>query len=619
MAVFPLHYFTKPNVPVAFNDRYGSSPLGIKFAGQPKGVYVGLVPSVIGSVLTLSPDPTHGYSLVKVPSENDPGGMDVFLEDPVVLDFTGQPDVDYPILVIARASYTNDSSQPTEASFITRSGPTSSVADDEVLVCVVNGPTAAISVGNEPALGQKDVPLALSGVNFGYMPGGSIENLQAAADIVDEVVAARTGLNSTTHPSLSARLASDYGATSMAERLALSFRALRSNDYDMLIGESSVVVSGSFSEAERDHLPKITLDGSGSETTSGAIAAPADAIRNVAIAVDASTGCRLIDNTTDRRIIFGRISGPNTEVISGTWAFVNASTTLISSDGNGQATVELEVGDTVQGPDSKHYEVSAISSDTAVTLRTAYQGASSTAAIVTRRRWLLLLKKIVGGTEQDAALSADTSVRFFFPTFLPMATSTADWKLGLHTSAERPPLPLASTTVPGRVRLAAPGTLLGSINVQNAGAPLGGGPFHTINFNSVNASVVPTGTPGEVEVTEIGPQGPQGPDGPSGGPGNPGGPGPGFSALNAFEVSTEFVSNMLGVPVPFSFTQDMGHNIRVLHGNIAKWRDLGAFFGVGQERLVISDVSVVSATEGRIQGTIAGDTRLTVFLSSAGD
>lgn len=619
MSVFPVQILTKPGVQVAFNERYATSPLGIKFAGQPKGVYVGFIPSVLGSVLTLSPDPAHGYSLVKVPSQSDPGGMDIFLTDPVSIDFVGQPLPDFPLLVIARASYYDNPAQPTEASLITRSGPAITVSDDEVLVCIVNGPAATISVDNDPALDQQDAPLALDGVNFGFMPGGSIESLQAAADIVAEVIAARTNLSATTNASLSARLAVDYGAEAMASRLALVFRALRSNDHDMLSGDTTAIVSGSFTEVERDYLPELTFEGDGSETVAGAVAAPEDTNRNIAVVVDATTGHRLIDTATDRRVVFGRVVGPNEEAISGEWSFLNASTNLAATDGAGQATVELELGDTVKGPDGKHYEVETITGDNSVVLRTAYQGSSASSSTVIRRRWQLTLRKLVGGVEQDATVTANTTIRFFFPVFLSMSQGNADWKHAMHTAAERPPLPLASTTVPGRVRLANTGSLLGSIAVQNAGAPVGGGPFHTINFNAANASVIPTGTPGEVEVAQIGPQGTQGPDGASGGPGPTGGPGPGFSELNPFEVSTEFSGGGPGVPLPFSFTQDMGHNIRVLHGNIAKIRDLGFFSGGGNDRLVISDVSAISATQGRIQGSLAGDTRVVVFLSSAGD
>ena len=99
MAIFPLQVFTETNALLGFNDEYRSSLLNQKYAGMPKGVYVGLTtpPAPGGSIVTLSPDATEGYSVIKLPSQNDPAGLDVVLTTPVVLDFTGQPNIDFPI------------------------------------------------------------------------------------------------------------------------------------------------------------------------------------------------------------------------------------------------------------------------------------------------------------------------------------------------------------------------------------------------------------------------------------------------------------------------------------------------------------------------------------------
>jgi hypothetical protein len=618
MAVFPLQVFTKENAPVAFGERYKSSPLGIKYAGQPKGVYIGLVTSTAGPILTLSPDSTHGYSLIKLPSRGDPSGLDIVVTNPIQLDFSAQPDVDFPLLVVARASYFDDPDRTTSATLVTRSGSVSSIDDDEVLVCVVNGPAATISVLSDPAQGERDSPLAFSGVDFGFMPGGAIEDLQAAADIVGEVVAARVGLDSTAHDSLSARIAEDYGAASMASRLALVFRALRSNDYSVTAGDQEIIVSGSFTEVDRDFEPAITLGGLGSETEEGVIAGPNDDTRNIVMLVDATTGYRPIDNALDRRTVFGRIVGPNQSPISGEWQFLNASLNVTASDGNGQATVEVETGDSVLGPDGKFYEVDSVTGDNSLLLRTAYQGASETIAPSSIQRWTLSFKRLNSGAEEDVSYPADGTVRFFFPTFVSMERGNADWRLAMHTAAEREPLPEATTTAPGRVTLADGGALLGAVNIQSAGTPLTGGPFHTIKFSAVEANVQDV-APGEVSVIEIGPDGLKGLDGPSGGAGNPGATGPGYSQLNPFEPSNEFSFPGITPPTVFSFTQNMGHNIRYLHGDIARYRDFGYFSGNGVDRYVVSGIEQVSATEGQIDGTIAGDTALIVFLSSAGD
>lgn len=623
MAVYPLKYFTTTGVPVAFNERYKTAPLGRKAAGHPKGVYVGFEASAVGSVLTLSPNPTRGFSLVKVPSREEPSGMDIIVTEPIQLDFTGQPDVDFPLLVIARSRYHDDPAQPTTASLLTRSGTTSSVRDDEVLVCVVNGPAATIAVLDDTYLGQKDTPLALTGVNFGYMPGGSVESLQAAADIVNEVVAARTGLDATAHISLSARLAEDYSAESMASRLGLAFRALRSNDYDVASGANSVVVSGSFSEIDRDFLPEITLDGSGSETVEGAVAGPNDSLRNVVLIQNAGSGYRLLDNPTDRRVVFGRLTGPNESGISGEWQFLNASDNLTTTDGQGQALVEVMVGDSVVGPDGKHYEVESVSTNNALVLKNAFQGASETVASVSIRRWRVAFKTLISGVETAVQLDTSVTIRFFFPAFLSRGISAADWQNTLHTAAEREPLGAATVDVPGLVQLATSGVRLGQINIQNAGTPLGGGPFHSINFSAPEASVTETLVDGEVVVNEIGGTGPTGPDGASGGPGPTGAPGPGFSELNPFEISG-VLSNPAGTITLHSFTRNMGHNVRYIHGGIARFRDRGVFQW-NFDPIEVLEVAAISATEGRIQIQMgsgvfpASDTDAVLFLSSAGD
>jgi len=620
MAVFPLQSFTQDSTQVGFDEAYQSSPLGIRYAGQPKGAYIGFSPSVLGSVLTLAVDGTLGYSIAKVGSSIDPGGMDVIVDSDVTLDFAGQPDIDFPMNVMVRVRYYADGTAPTTGEVFTRS-ITVAVGDTEALLCVVDGPSATLTVAFDASVGERDTPLAYNQVDFGFMPGGSIENLQAAADIVNEVIAARVGLDSAVHPDISTRIAEDYSASAMASRLALTFRALRSNDYSIEAGEQEITVSGSFSEIDRDFEPSITLDGSGSETAEGVIAGPLDSVRNVVLLVDADTGYRPVDDPIDRQVIYARIVGTGQSGVAGEWRFLNASKDVTATDGNGQATVQIEVRDTILGPDGKYYEVSGVTNDNIIELRTAFQGTSASISGASIRRWKLQLKKIDGGSETDASLPANANIRFFFPTFVSMERSNADWQLAMHTAAEREPLGAATTAVPGIVRLANSGSLLGSVSIQNVGVPLPGGPFHTINFNAANASVVPENTnPGEVQVVEVGPQGIQGATGGAGGAGPTGDPGLGFSALNPFEPSGEF-QGTAGMTIPFSFTFDMGHNVRYIHGNVAKWRDFGRLTTPG-DRLEVLNVSKPSATEGRIEGTqggIYGDNALTVFLSSAGD
>jgi hypothetical protein len=401
----------------------------------------------------------------------------------------------------------------------------------------------------------------------------------------------------------------------MANRLALIFRVLRANDIAVGAGEESVNVSGSFSEVNRQHNPKLTLDGLGGELTSGAIASPNDAIRNVCLLQDANSGARPIDDPTDRRVIFGRLDGPEDITVTGNWTFENAQSDITGVDG--QALTELEVGDTIQGPDGLFYEIETITDNTNVVLTDAYQGATASSENLIARRWILSFKKLVGGTEEDASFPTPKTVRFFFSAFLTAAQSNADWSMILHTSAERAPLPVASVQVPGRVLLAQGGSKLGAINLQNGGIPVPGGPFHTLNFTT-NAVVVPGGFDGEVQVLEIGAKGDTGPVGSSGGTGPTGPQGDGLTALNTWEASSEFAGTPGNfTPVPFSFTRDVGHTIRILGAGIAKYRDAG-FFSTN-ERCQLLSVTGIGTTVAQVTGDINRDSFITVFVTSAGD
>lgn len=617
MAIYPLQIFTRGNVIVGRDDDYKSSVLGQKFLGMPRGVYLGLTPSNTppSTVLTLGTDPATGVSLVKVPSSSDHALVDVIFTAPVVIDFAAQAPSDFPIDVVVRATYADDPATPTSAEVIARSAGT--LAWNEVRVCRVIGSATSMVIDTSVTFGVRTAPLAVDGVDFGFMPAGSIEQLEAAVDMVNEVVAARIGLDAIQYGSLSYRLAVDQSASAMASRLALKFTALRSNDYVVGAGESQINVSGSFSSINRSHNPRITLAGTGDETTAGVVAAPNDTVRNVCVIQSAVSGYRPVNDPIERLTVFGRLQGPEELIVRGVWTFTNASTTA-TADSDGRATEDLEVGDTIQGPDGLFYEVAAIVNDAEITLKAAYTGATTSSDNLIARRWLLNLKVMRGSSEEDASFAVPTTIRFFFPAFVPMDVSTPDWTFIGNSPLVREPLPEATTTVPGRVRLAAVGGRLGAVNIQNAGVPLAGGPFHTINFSAPNANVVEGSTPGEVVVEEIGPIGPQGPAGSTGAPGNPGPVGPGFSALNTFEASSELVVPSPYTNVPWSFTRDMGHNVRYVGGGLARYRSPGGHFN-GSDIVNITDITTISATEARIEGNYEGDVRIIVFLNSAGD
>jgi len=659
MAIYPVEFFTLGNALLNYSDEWQSAPLVQKFGGMPKGVYVGFTPTVASPVLNLVTDAAEGFSLLKTASQDDPGGLTVALDSNISLDFTGQPPGDFPLHVIARASYTADGSAPTSAEIITRSaGP---VAHDEVLVCIVTGNAGAMTIsyrlvlnfghshtveldaslngtssiddshshtvvagvvqmasGHTHSLDMlRDAPLAYDGVDFGFMPAGSVEDLATAVEIVNEMAAARIGLDSTVYDTLSERLAADQSAPSMGGRLGFILAALRSNDYLVESGDTSVNVSGSFSEVNRLHKPEITLDGQGAEGVRGAVSSPNDDVRNIAVVLDAVTGYRLLDDDDTRRVIFGRVTGPEESTLTGTYNFLNAQKAVSITDG--QAVGELEVGDTIMGVDGLYYEVGTIFSDELIELVDEYQGPNAASGGLTKRRWTLELKKISGTLEIDAEADAATTIRFIFPAFVPLETGMADQRLIHHMPGGKPPLPDATTTQRGRVLLSQSGAKLGAINIQNAGAPLVGGPFHTINFRDGGGQVIETGD-GEVTVGEIGPTGPTGDPGIPGAPGPTGPDGVGFDEINVWELSGWLPSSGYnsGGPNTYSFQTGMGHTIRALCGGIASWDDDGVFETSTPDEIEIIDITGVGTGTGRIEITLRNDTRAKLFLSSAG-
>jgi len=126
MAIFPQRYFTQDQVavrtgPPTLRAPYKAKSINEAFCGQPKGSYRGFTPSALGGVLTLAVGP-EGYSIAKVDSQSDRGGIDVKANSPVVLDFTTAFPTDFlpdGIQVVLRALFLND--QETTAQIYARS------------------------------------------------------------------------------------------------------------------------------------------------------------------------------------------------------------------------------------------------------------------------------------------------------------------------------------------------------------------------------------------------------------------------------------------------------------------------------------------------------------------
>ncbi len=723
MSIFPQQVFTLDNTLVRTGPRgerqhYDSQSLARKSCGPPKGVYVGFTPSVLGSVLTLSPDPGEGYSGIKVQSDADPAGMDITTTSAITLDFASTPAAEFlpdGILVKARAAY-NDSDEA-EASIFTQqktltetvftvgasaapldlstlaplgallagtlvinvtvdgfgadviaddgngnlvsAGPAlpaggtvdytagtltgitanlsalSSVfltrsrcaGPDEVLICVVTGVPAAIGFDATPP-DFRDTPIAFSGctIPYGFLESGSVEALEAAVEILNEVIAARIGLDGTPYPLLKDRLDADLGGQKMAERLGKVLRVLRSNQYSAASGVSEISVTGSFTDTGRSFAPKnLLLDGTGSELQQGAVAAPNDSVRNVAVIIDTSTNDRLITSPAERKIVIGRIEQELDFILDGVLTFTTAINT-VAGDAQAQFTTQVAVGDAIQGPDGKFYEVESVEADDALTLTTAFQGATTPSAGLIRRRILLKFRKIGTSGEEDHTLTESATIEFYFPAFLEIDSSNYDNALRMHRPGERPPVPSASVTVPGKIALADAGSpFAGSINLQNNGVPVGGGPFHTINFTS---STVVQLAPGVLDVAAIGPVGPVGPGAGPGPTGPTGPPGVSYDAIATFEPNN--FTTVGGAGVTVTHTVDFGFSIGFVSGGIASYRpvNLGTILiGVNQfpfgvsDRIVIDDIRQESLTSATIEatgdGSISAEVKL--YLCAAGE
>jgi hypothetical protein len=182
-------------------------------------------------------------------------------------------------------------------------------------------------------------------------------------------------------------------------------------------------------------------------------------------------------------------------------------------------------------------------------------------------------------------------------------------------SSERPPLPIATTTVDGKVLLGAVGAQVGAVFVTENSLPVG--QFHTLNLTAVAASLSETAA-GKLDIAVIGNAGPQGPAGVAGPMGDPGVTGPGYTQIATFKPGPLFYTGAGYVPTAFSLVVPMGHTIHYLHGGVLTFQDDG--FLDGGEGFQITDISGIGTTTATLSGTITtfGDSRFKFFLSSAG-
>ena len=488
---------------------------------------------------------------------------------------------------------------------------------DEVLLCRLTGTPGAIVVNATPP-DDRDTPIAFSGctIPFGFLETGAVEALAAAVLILNEVIAARTDLQGVAHPNLKTRLDTDLAALAMATRLGKVGRVLRSNVYSVPAGAKEINVSGSFSSNDRVHEPKIVLNGLGSETTVGALAAPNDPVRNVCVILETTNRDRLLNNATSRLVVVGRLNQEEDFLLDGVVTFTTALTT-VTGDSSAQFLTQIEPGDLIQGADGVFYEVAAISADGQLALTSAYQGAGAGTGGVLRRRIKLQFFTANAGVEDEEELEAAVEIEFFFPAFVDISRGNFDNTVTLLKPGERPPVPTASFTVPGKVENAQPGGFVGSILLRQQGSLVGGGPFHTLNFT---AATIIENAPGVLDVLTIGPVGPAGSGGGVGPPGDPGVAGPNIDQIAVFEVSSETALGPAG-QILATHTVNFGFDVDFLGGGIARDRDAGSF--APQDQVEIDDIRLDSPQVGTIEalGGPAGpfiDNFVILYLDAAG-
>ena len=302
-----------------------------------------------------------------------------------------------------------------------------------------------------------------------------------------------------------------------------------------------------------------------------------DPVRNYVSVVDTYTGRKPVD--TDGNPIFGRLlfgpdgaSGPGGgdpgELLVGTGIieqinFVQGSPTVTNNNIN--FTNYFLPGDLIEGADGRFYEIDSAAgsvTSTALTLvaskpylgpnASAGNGAGSGIGPRRRRRFLVKLVSLSSGTETEQTVTPGSTIpsgaglRFFFPTWLEGGQSAYDALLDLQAPGDA--FGLAQTSVPGTA-YNAPGTgggsgtgvpVVGAIRtIQNNGATVGDGNFHTINFT---AGAINSPSPGVLNITAAGPPGAAGPGG-TATPGPPGPTGLGYTQILAYQTQEVTISS----------------------------------------------------------------------------
>ena len=548
--------FLEPSLPEAMDQRH---------RGMPRGVYLGYSPYAApgSNVLQLLSDPFHGFSMLKVGGDGV-AQIDIFTNQTITLDFTGH--TFWPIYVLATSNYA--AGRTTSAKIFTRA--TKAVGLNEVLICKVNRSGSDLVIEIDVPTNRQP-PLAFAGQRFGFMGLGSIANLSTAVSIGAEVVTARTSLYTGVHASLKSRIDDDVSGSSLATRLGLTLQHIVGNAYSGVTG-ASWNVSGSFAETNRQFNPKITFEANGTETQSGVITAPSDAVRNVAFLIDDLTGNRIVDETSPSTAtptlnpIYGRLSyltGSNG--IGKQIYYVSASDNVT---GVGNPFSVLQQGDIVQAPPKppavvgKFYELKTIIDGNTAVLGAAFDGNNGFVDNSTWRRFTLSFFNLSGAYTIPTA----KTIRLSFPVFVRLDQSVFDGLLYMRKTAELPGVPSATTTVAGKVLQATAGANAGTVSAENTTAPVGSN-FHTLNFTLGGATNAGAGV---ANVSVPGVTGPAGANSAVGPRGPTGSAGAGYLLSIPFKRGPTVTAPFVGSSWTYDFAADGFVSIAALTGGFAQ-------------------------------------------------
>lgn len=576
----PAHTFDKTEIKVRYGERYVSQAVNKKFLGFPFGVYYGFTPvATTGSlVLRLEPDVTSGVSLARAQSTTELSSVDIVIDTAIELDFSDHDFGAEPVAnVMVRASVSLGGTASGEV-FTRATGP----ADlTEQLLCVITKPAADLVVAADPVAGpavERDTPYAYAGapLGYGFMASRAVEQIQEAVLMVAEVMASRDDLDGVYHGwdpldaspppgielGLTDRIAADLLPATLADRLGLVHRVVRSNEHTTTTDTSEINVSSSFTETARTRLPVLTLDADGSETQVGVLTDGDAEGRNICFVSEAGTNTRPVDN--ERRVAFGRLIYEE-KTLTGTLTFSAVSAFVTGAGTDFTDPTQVQVGDILIAPDGLYYTITNIADASLLELdQVPTTGGPLIGPL--RRRWLLKLFTRSALGESPFTMATATTFSFFFGAWFSIGSSIYDATLEMFEGGEEAPLPDAALGLEGKVQMypGLTGAKAGAVqNVQIRGAAVGTGvPVHSLGFDGAADQ-----TSGVANITMAGETGDQGDPGTGSGPaGTPGVNGTGFE-----NYSETFHEQYYPNPPPgtlLTHTYTFPSELKYLHGGV---------------------------------------------------